>query len=295
MKKLTDRLIDKLIVPPGRKVSLAKDYDPGWTLESIKKKEAAERLEQGIKLLAEFQDKLYAQDTYALLIVFQALDAAGKDGTIKHVMSGVNPQGCQVFSFKAPSAEELDHDYLWRCSKRLPERGRIGIFNRSYYEEVLVARVHPAILERQKLPARWKDKQIWKRRYQEINNFEEYLTHNGTEVVKFFLHVSKEEQKKRFLERIDRPDKNWKFSDADVRERAHWDTYIEAYEECLRRTSTEWAPWYVIPADNKWFTRLAVAYVIYRKLESLNLAYPEISSEQREALLAARRHLESEP
>lgn len=295
MKKLPDRLIDKLIVPPGKKVSLTKDFDPGWTLGSLKKKEAAERLEDGVKLLAEFQDKLYAQDTYALLVVFQALDAAGKDGTIKHVMSGVNPQGCQVFSFKAPSAEELDHDYLWRCIKRLPERGRIGIFNRSYYEEVLVARVHPAVLDRQKLPPRWKDKLIWKRRYQEINNFEEYLTHNGIEVLKFYLHVSKQEQKKRFLERIDRPDKNWKFSDADVRERAHWDHYMEAYEDCLRHTSTDWAPWYVIPADNKWFTRLAVAYVIYRKLESLNLTYPDISSEQREALQAARRHLESEP
>jgi PPK2 family polyphosphate:nucleotide phosphotransferase len=204
-------------------------------------------------------------------------------------------QGCQVFSFKAPSSEELDHDYLWRCMKRLPERGRIGIFNRSYYEEVLVARVHPAILERQNLPKRWKDKHIWKRRFQEINNFEEYLTHNGIEVVKIFLNVSKEEQKKRFLERIDRPDKNWKFSDSDVRERAHWDAYIKAYEDCLRATSTEHAPWYVIPADNKWFTRLAVAYVIYRKLKSLNLAYPEVSTEQRESLQDARRHLESEP
>ena len=294
MKKLPDRLIEKLIVPPGKKVSLAKDYDPGWTLGSLKKKEAAERLENGVKLLAEYQDKLYAQDTYALLIIFQALDAAGKDGTIKHVMSGINPQGCQVYSFKAPSAEELDHDYLWRCVKRLPERGRIGIFNRSYYEEVLVARVHPEILQRQKLPARWKDKQIWKRRYQEINNFEEYLTHNGVEVLKFYLHVSKDEQKKRFLERIERPDKNWKFSDADVKERGYWDAYIEAYDDCLRNTSTQHAPWYVIPADNKWFTRIAVAYVIYHKLRSLKLAYPEVSEAQKEALVLARLHLQSE-
>jgi PPK2 family polyphosphate:nucleotide phosphotransferase len=294
MKKLSDRFIDKLIVPPGKKVSLAKDFDPGWTLESLRKKEAAERLNEGVRLLAEFQDKLYAQDTYAILIIFQALDAAGKDGTIKHVMSGINPQGCQVFSFKAPSSEELDHDYLWRCMKRLPERGRIGIFNRSYYEEVLVARVHPAILDRQKLPPRWKDKNIWKRRFAEINHFEEYLTHNGVEVVKFFLNVSKEEQKKRFLERIERPDKNWKFSDSDARERAHWEAYIEAYEDCLRNTSTELAPWYVIPADNKWFTRLAVAYVIYRKLRSLKLAYPEVTPEQREALLLAKLHLDSE-
>jgi len=296
MKKLTEKqLLDKLIVPPGKKISLAKHYDPTWTPDSLGKKESRTRLEEGVTLLAEFQDKLYAQDTYALLVIFQALDAAGKDGTIKHVMSGINPQGCQVFSFKAPSSEELDHDYLWRCMKRLPERGRIGIFNRSYYEEVLVARVHPTILDRQKLPKRWNDKLIWKRRFQEINNFEEYLTHNGIEVVKFFLNVSREEQKKRFLERIDRPDKNWKFSDSDVRERAHWDAYIEAYEDCLRATSTEHAPWYVIPADNKWFTRLAVAYVIYRKLKSLNLAYPEVSSEQRESLQDARRHLVSEP
>lgn len=296
MKKLTEKqLLDKLIVPAGKPVSLSKDYDPAWTPEFLGKKESRAKLEDGIARLAEFQDKLYAQDTYALLIIFQALDAAGKDGTIKHVMSGINPQGCQVFSFKAPSSEELDHDYLWRCMKRLPERGRIGIFNRSYYEEVLVARVHPAILDRQKLPRRWKDKHIWKRRFEEINNFEEYLTHNGIEVVKFFLNVSKEEQKKRFLERIDRPDKNWKFSDSDVRERAHWDAYIAAYEDCLRATSTDHSPWYVIPADNKWFTRLAVAYVIYRKLKSLNLAYPEVSSEQRESLQDARRHLESEP
>lgn len=294
MKQIPDGLIDKLIVPPGKKISLKKDYDPAWTLGSVKKKEAAARLEEGVKLLAEYQDKLYAQDTYALLVIFQALDAAGKDGTIKHVMSGINPQGCQVFSFKAPSTEELDHDYLWRCVKRLPERGRIGIFNRSYYEEVLVARVHPAILERQKLPARWNDKQVWKRRYQEINNFEEYLTHNGIEVLKFYLHVSKDEQKKRFLERIERPDKNWKFSDSDVKERGHWDAYIDAYDDCLCHTSTELAPWYVIPADNKWFTRLAVANVIYRKLHSLKLAYPEVTEAQKEALVLARLHLESE-
>lgn len=294
MKRLPDKLIDKLIVPPGKKVSLTKDYDPGWTLPGIKKKEAEELLNDGVQQLAEFQDKLYAQDTYALLIIVQALDAAGKDGTIKHVMSGVNPQGCQVYSFKAPSAEELDHDYLWRCAKRLPERGKIGIFNRSYYEEVLVARVHPQILERQKLPPQFRNKNIWKRRFEEINNFEEYLVHNGIEVMKFFLNVSKGEQKKRFMDRIERPDKNWKFSDSDVKERGHWDEYIEAYEDCLRNTSTELAPWHVIPADNKWFTRLAVAYAICRKLRSLKLAYPEVTEAQKEGLVLARLHLENE-
>jgi PPK2 family polyphosphate:nucleotide phosphotransferase len=228
-------------------------------------------------LLAEFQDRLYAQDTYSVLIVFQALDAAGKDGTIEHVMSGVNPQGCDVFSFKAPSAQELNHDYLWRCAKVLPERGKIGIFNRSYYEEVLVARVHPAILDGQKLPPEFKDAKIWKRRFEEINNFERYLSHNGIVVLKFFLNVSKAEQKRRFLERIDRPEKNWKFSPADARERTFWKDYMQAYEDCFNHTSTRWAPWYVIPADDKPFMRVAVASIIVRALYDLKLSYPKVS------------------
>ena len=294
MKKVDGNILERLLVPPGRKISLRKDYDPGWTADKLNKRQAAERLEKGVRLLAEYQDKLYAQNSHALLIIFQALDAAGKDGTIKHVMSGLNPQGCQVYSFKAPSAEELDHDYLWRCAQRVPERGRIGIFNRSYYEEVLIARVHPAILDKQNLPAGARGKNIWKRRFREINNFEEYLVNNGIQVLKFFLNVSKEEQKKRFLERIDRPEKNWKFSASDARERGHWDDYIDAYEDCFRHTSTKVAPWHVIPADNKWFTRYAVAYVIYQKLKSLKLAYPTIGKEQKMALTEARKLLEAE-
>ena len=292
--KFDPGLPSKLMVSPGKKVDLRKQFDPGWTSKDLDKREASARLARGIELLAEYQDKLYAQNTYALLIIFQALDAAGKDGTIKHVMSGLNPQGCQVYSFKAPSTEELDHDYLWRCAKRLPERGRIGIFNRSYYEEVLVARVHPGILENQQLPPRWRGKKIWKRRYEEINNFEEYLVHNGIEIVKVFLNVSKEEQKKRFLERIDRPEKNWKFSSADAKERAFWDRYQDVYQDCLRHTSTRLAPWYVVPADNKWFTRVAVANIIYHKLNSLKLRYPTISEQQKAALHEARRLLTAE-
>lgn len=292
--KFSPDLPAKLIVPPGKKLNLRKQYDPAWAPKDADKAQADQRLQRGIELLAEYQDRLYAQNTYAVLVIFQAMDAAGKDGTIKHVMSGINPQGCQVFSFKAPSTEELDHDYLWRCERRLPERGMIGIFNRSYYEEVLVARVHPGILQRQQLPPKYKDERIWKRRYQEINNFEEYLVHNGIEVVKFFLNVSREEQKKRFLERIDRPEKNWKFSSADAKERAFWDRYIDVYEDCLRHTSTKLAPWYVIPADNKWFTRLAVANILYHKLKSLKVAYPEVSEEQKAALHEARRLLTSE-
>ena len=222
------------------------------------------------------------------------MDAAGKDGTIKHVMSGVNPQGCQVFAFKAPSSEELDHDYLWRCFKALPERGRIGIFNRSYYEEVLVAKVHPEILQHQQLPEESADKSIFKRRYEEINNFEKYLFHNGIVVLKFFLNVSKDEQKKRFLERIERPDKNWKFSINDVQERAHWSEYRKAYEECFEHTSTDWAPWYVIPADHKPTTRVAVAHILAETLRALKLEYPTVSEEQRQQLLAAKAILEKE-
>ena len=283
-----------IMVPPGQKVALAKDYDPGFTAGFKNKKAAGKKLEANIAELAEYQDILYAQDTYALLILFQAMDAAGKDGAIKHVMSGVNPQGCQVYSFKAPSAEELDHDYLWRSMKCLPERGRIGIFNRSYYEEVLVVRVHPELLDHQKIPASDR-RHIWKHRYEQINAFERYLVENGIIVLKFFLNVSKTEQKKRFLERIDRPEKNWKFSTADVQERGFWDDYQQAYEDCLNHTSTDWAPWFVIPADNKWFTRLSVSELIVRALKRLNLRYPEVSEQRRQELQDIRKLLEAEP
>lgn len=282
-----------IMVPPGHKISLRKDYDPEFTAGFKDKKDARKKLEQNIAELAEYQDILYAQDTYALLLIFQAMDAAGKDGAIKHVMSGVNPQGCQVYSFKSPSAEELDHDYLWRTNKVMPERGRIGIFNRSYYEEVLVVRVHPELLDHQKIPPSAREN-IWKRRYEQINNMEKYLSENGVVILKFFLNVSKEEQKKRFLERIDRPEKNWKFSTADAKERAFWDNYQKAYEDCLNRTSTEWAPWFVVPADNKWFTRLTVSEIVVRTLKRLNLRYPEVSEERRQELLEIRKLLEDE-
>ncbi len=282
-----------IMVPPGHKISLRKDYDPEFTAGFKDKKDARKKLEQNIAELAEYQDILYAQDTYALLLIFQAMDAAGKDGAIKHVMSGVNPQGCQVYSFKSPSAEELDHDYLWRTNKVMPERGRIGIFNRSYYEEVLVVRVHPELLDHQKIPPSAREN-IWKRRYDQINNMEKYLSENGVVILKFFLNVSKEEQKKRFLERIDRPEKNWKFSTADAKERAFWDNYQQAYEDCLNRTSTEWAPWFVVPADNKWFTRLTVSEIVVRTLKRLNLRYPEVSEERRRELLEIRKLLEDE-
>ncbi len=285
--------LQRIMVPPGQKIDLRKDYDPGFTADFKNKKAAQKKLEQNIAELAEYQDILYAQDTYALLIIFQAMDAAGKDGAIKHVMSGVNPQGCQVFSFKAPSAEELDHDYLWRSMKRLPERGRIGIFNRSYYEEVLVVRVHPELLDHQKIPPPAREN-IWQRRYEQINAFEKYLFENGVIVLKFFLNVSREEQKKRFLERIDRPEKNWKFCTADVKERGFWDDYQQAYEDCLNHTSTEWAPWFVIPADAKWFTRLAVSEIIVRTLKQLNLRYPEVSEQRRQELQDIRKLLEAE-
>jgi PPK2 family polyphosphate:nucleotide phosphotransferase len=273
---------------------LKKEYDPGTTADFLDKGEAKDLHEEGIKKLTELQDKLYAQNSHALLIVIQAMDAAGKDGVIKHVMSGLNPQGVQVTSFKAPSAEELDHDYLWRCIKALPERGRIGIFNRSYYEEVLVVRVHPEFLKRQQLPPESSDKKIWARRYEEINNFEKYLVRNGILVLKFFLNVSRKEQKKRFLERIDLPEKNWKFSAADAQERAHWDEYMAAYEEMLNNTSTRWAPWYVIPADKKWYTRFAVATVILQAMQGLDLKYPTVDEEHKKELLKARKILESE-
>src|SRR5207245_788829 len=251
-------------------------------------------LETDINRLAEYQDVLYAQDTHALLIIFQALDAAGKDGTIKHVMSGVNPQGTQVFSFKQPSAEELDHDYLWRYHKAVPERGRIGIFNRSYYEEVLVVRAHPEFLHAAKLPPETIENDIWKQRFEQINDFEHYLVRNGVEILKFFLNVSREEQRRRFLARLDTPEKNWKFSLSDVKERAHWNDYQKAFEAVFNHTSTRWAPWYVIPADHKWFTRVAVADIIISKLKSLDLKYPTVSKDHMKELQIARELLESE-
>jgi PPK2 family polyphosphate:nucleotide phosphotransferase len=276
----------------GEKFRL-KDVDPGDTLEfeSDEKPKAQEALAAGVEVLAELQEKLWAQDRWSVLIIFQAMDAAGKDGAIKHVMSGVNPQGCEVTSFKAPSAEELDHDFLWRCAKRLPERGRIGIFNRSYYEETLVVRVHQNFLAGQKLPANLKTKNIWKRRFRDITNFERYLTHNGILVLKFFLHVSKEEQQKRFLARIDDASKNWKFSLNDVREREHWDDYMDAYEQTIRHTASKYAPWYVVPADNKWFTRLVVAAAIVESMNALDLEYPKLDEEQLKALQEAKKSL----
>jgi PPK2 family polyphosphate:nucleotide phosphotransferase len=291
--KLT-KLVDRFLVPPGRHIDLRKEYDPGEVGHFLSRKEAQDQLETGIQRLAQQQDKLYARNTYALLINLQAMDAAGKDSTIRHVMSGVNPQGVQVKSFKVPSVEELDHDYLWRNYKEIPNRGNIGIFNRSYYEEVLVVRVHPEFLDLQQLPPQLKDPDIWKRRYEEINNFEKYLTDNGIVVLKFFLNVSKETQMKRFIERVEQPDKNWKFSATDILERRHWDAYMDAYEEMFNHTSTPWAPWYVIPADHKWFTRLAVVSVINATLDSLGLAYPEVSPEQKAALLKAKEEMEQE-
>jgi len=270
-----------------------KHIDPEDTLglKSEDKPKAKEALKDGIEVLAELQDKLYAQDRWAVLLIFQAMDAAGKDGAIKHVMSGINPQGCQVFSFKAPTSEDLDHDYLWRCIKHLPERGRIGIFNRSYYEETLVVRVHEEILAKQKLPEKLLTKHIWDERFQDIRNFEKYLSRNGILVRKFFLHVSKEEQKKRFLERIDNPEKNWKFSSADAKERGHWDEYMKAYEDMIRNTATKDSPWYVVPAVNKWFTRLVVAAAVIDALASLDLKYPEVGEEKLKELAEAKRLL----
>jgi len=289
-----EKLITGLKVPPGQQIDLRKEYDPGCTDHFLSKEDAQGQLETGIQNLAEQQVKLYAQNTYALLIILQAMDAAGKDSTIKHVMSGVNPQGVVVKSFRVPSEEELDHDYLRRNFLELPNRGNIGIFNRSYYEEVLVVRIHPEFLDRQHLPPQLKGRDIWERRYEEINNFEKYLTDNGIVVLKFFLNISKETQRKRFLERVDQPDKNWKFSAADILERRYWDSYMDAYEEMFNHTSTSWAPWYIIPADHKWFTRLAVVSVINSTLEGLKLAYPEVSPEQKEALIKAKEEMEQE-
>ena len=270
-----------------------KDVNPGDTLGfgPDEKVRAEQVLAMGIEALAKLQDMLYAQDRWAVLVTFQAMDAAGKDGTIKHVMSGVNPQGCEVSSFKAPSDEELDHDYLWRCVKRLPERGRIGIFNRSYYEEVLVLRVHPELLERERLPIEAEPQEIFEDRYTDIRRFERYLSRNGVVVLKFFLHVSKKEQKKRLLERLNDPRKYWKFSGDDVKERAYWKDYMDAFETMVRRTATKHAPWYVVPADNKWFTRAVVAAAIVDALGSLDLHYPELSAERLKELAQARRAL----
>jgi PPK2 family polyphosphate:nucleotide phosphotransferase len=278
-------------VEPGRKVSLRKDFDPDFTGGTKDKSGALERIAANVERVSQLQEVLYAQDVYSLLLVFQAMDAAGKDGAIRHVLSGVNPQGCHVTSFKTPSAEELDHDYLWRAHKALPARGIIGIFNRSYYEEVLVVRVHRQLLQAQRLPEFAVDDKIWQRRFKEINNFEKYLVRNGTVVLKFFLNISKEEQRNRFLARIEEPDKNWKFSIADYRERAHWDSYMEAYEDMLANTSTEHAPWFVIPADNKWFARLAISQIITAALESLDLKVPVVSLERRKELEAIRTEL----
>jgi len=294
MTPLPDKVLKRLCVAPGTRINLRRDYDPGYTGNLSSSKDAGEQLAAGIERLAEQQDKLYAQNTYALLINLQAMDAAGKDSTIKHVMSGVNPQGVQVKSFKVPSEEELDHDYLWRNFLALPGRGTIGIFNRSYYEEVLVVRVHTEFLERQQLPPGRKTGALWERRYEEINNFEKYLTDNGIVVLKIFLNISKETQKKRFLERIDEPEKNWKFSATDVLERRHWEQYMDAYEDMFNHTSTPWAPWYIVPADHKWFTRLAVVSIINAMLGKLDLAYPDVSAEKKEALRQARTMLEEE-
>ncbi len=293
--KFAHKLDDAYCVTSDKGFRL-RDYDPGDTgnLGREDKPRAKEALKLGVEHLAALQDMLYAQDRWAVLLIFQAMDAAGKDGAIKHVMSGVNPQGCQVASFKAPSSEDLDHDYLWRCMKHLPERGRIGIFNRSYYEEALVVRVHPELLGKQKLPEELVSKRIWDERFEDIRNFERYLSRNGVLIRKFFLHVGRSEQKRRFLERLDEPDKNWKFSEADARERGHWKDYMAAYEEMIRETATEYAPWYVVPANNKWFTRIVVAAAVIEALASLDLRYPKVDKRKLQELAAARKLLMSE-
>ena len=285
------KLVKPYRVDDGKKFRL-KDFDPADTGHLHSKEHANKLLERGIAEMADLQDKLYAQDRWAVLLIFQAMDAAGKDGAIKHVMSGVNPQGCQVYSFKVPSEEELNHDYLWRTMRRLPERGHIGIFNRSYYEEVLVVRVHPEAFKHERIPESLVAKDIWKQRFEDMSAFEDYLAHNGVVIRKFFLNLSKKEQKKRFLARLDQPEKNWKFSAADIRERACWDDYMTAYEEMITHTASKHAPWYVVPADNKWFTRVVVAAAIVDTLESLNLAYPKLEADKRKDLDAARKQLQ---
>src|SRR5262245_2480347 len=287
----TRKFVAPFVVTKGKGFRL-KDFDPGDTLGlKMDKSTAAELLDRSTRWLVEEQDMLYAQDRWSVLLVFQAMDAAGKDGTIKHVMSGINPQGCQVFSFKQPSTEDLDHDFLWRYAKALPERGRLGIFNRSYYEEVLIVRVHKTILAGQKLPPQVVTERIWDERLADLARFEDYLARQGTIVLKFFLHVSKKEQRKRFMERLDHPEKNWKFSAADIRERQYWDDYMAAYEEAIRVTASEDAPWYVVPADNKWFTRLVVGSAIVEAMERLDLHYPKVSAATRKELAAARAEL----
>ena len=288
------RLIEPLRVKPGRTVTLPADFDPGYSADFVAKEDAEELLAESVQLLAEYQRRLAAQDIHGLLVIFQAMDAAGKDGTIRHVLSGVNPQGVEVTSFKVPSALEMDHDYLWRAALRLPARGMIGIFNRSYYEEVLVVRVHPGILADQRLPAKAKGKGVWDRRFREINDWERYLVDNGFRIVKMFLNVSKDEQKKRFLDRIEEPEANWKFAAGDVRERASWDAYQEAYADMLSNTSTDHAPWYVIPADRKWFMRVAASAVILDALMDIDPQYPVVSDEARAEMLKAKDELLAE-
>lgn len=290
--KKAHKLASHFRITDGKKFRL-KEVDPGNTLRftSEAKPRAREALARGIEALAELQDKLYAQDKWAVLLIFQAMDAAGKDGTIKHVLSGVNPQGCQVFSFKSPSAEDLDHDFLWRCMKCLPNRGHIGIFNRSYYEETLVVRVHPEFLVKQRIPRSLITKRIWQERFEDIRAFERYLARNGVVVVKFFLHVSAREQKRRFLERAEQPEKNWKFSGSDMAERDHWDEYQGAYEDMIRNTATKENPWYVVPADNKWFTRVIVAAAVIDALASLDLSYPPVDKARREEIANAKKAL----
>ena len=284
------KVADKYRVDSGRNFRL-KDFDPADTGHWRSKDNAAEALQQGIVRTAELQDKLYAQNSWALLLIFQAMDAAGKDGIIKHVMSGINPQGCQVYSFKQPSEVELQHDFLWRTTRDMPERGHIGIFNRSYYEEVLVVRVHPEILKSQKTPPSLVGKKVWDERFEDIRCFERHMARSGTVIRKFFLHVSKKEQKRRFLARLDEPQKNWKFSAADIHERKYWDDYQKAYEEMIGNTTTEHAPWYVVPADNKWFTRLVVSAVLVETLEGLDLSYPKVDGAKRQELAAAKKLL----
>ena len=287
-------LVKPLLVKPGSKVHLAKDFDPGYRGGLRKHREGLSLLQQGVQLLARYQDRLSAQSTYGVLVILQAIDAGGKDGTIRHVMTGVNPQGVTVHSFKVPSAEELDHDYLWRYARHLPARGQIGIFNRSHYEEVLVVRVHPENLDRQRLPAESTGPDVWKRRFREINDWERYLSDNGFRVVKLFLNLSKEEQRVRFLKRIDLPEKNWKFSASDVRERRYWDEYQHAFSDMLSHTSTEWAPWHVIPADHKWFARTCAAAVIAQTLIEIDPRYPVPDEAARQELLRAKAELEAE-
>ena len=298
---LRKKIINALRVPPGQKVRL-KDYDPGWAVipeleelgKDVVKDRARDALAQNLAELGEAQELLYANDIYSVLIVLQAMDAAGKDGTIKHVMSGVNPQGCQVFSFKSPSPEELDHNFLWRYMRALPERGRIGIFNRSYYEDVLVVKVHPEFLDRQKLPPGKRDEDFWQARYDDINRFERHLVRNGTVILKFFLNISKEEQRGRFLERMENPEKHWKVSPSDMAERGHWKSYMKAFEDAFSATSTKWAPWYIIPADHKTIARALVADVIVSAIRGLDLKPPTVSAEMRKALAKAREQLLAE-